>query len=328
MSKTVHTIATALLTTTLLTVAFVLSGCDGGTPSGPGDGPDPVIPDDPILTSYELVSREHLTILDVAPDWTHDDRWIVFTAGPGSIVWKVKALPGAVPVPVTDPELDHWILGGYSPCGLQDGGVGYFQGLLPGSFGMHIMGADSTTIAGDPPPEVLRTFSGVAVGLAENQISSPHELSMDAWARRGVGTWLTTWFIHWQDREADSVMLTRPATGLEDATGFRISRDGDWVTYVAGTGNVFWMPFNADEAHLLAPGSFPSLNGDGDMVGYVAPNGHDYVIHPRDGSQPTTYTGPATIAPQRATLSWAGDRIAFLVKNDLGISLYVGTLER
>ncbi len=316
-----------LLTTAALLVMLCLSGCGDNDPSGPGDDPDPVPPIDYLLSSHLLLSSEQLDILDRPPEWTDDDRWIIFTAGPGSIIWKVEAGTGASLIAVTDPDLDHWILGGYSPCGLEGGGIGYFQGLLPGSFGMHIMGAAASTVSGDPPPDILRTFSGIAVGLSENQISSPHELSIDAWGRRGVGTWQTTWIMHWQDREAESVLLTRPATGLEEATGFRISRDGEFVVYRNEEGVVTWIPFNAEEAHPLGPGTHPSFSGDGSQVGYTAPNGHDYVVHPRSGDDPVTYIGDAGIAPLRPTLSWAGDRIAFLVKNSTGTSLYVGHLE-
>ena len=308
-------------------VILSTSGCGSDDPATPGGNPDPDPPIDAPRAPRLLVSPDQLTVLDVAPEWTDDDRWIVFTAGPGSIVWKILADDRSSLVAVTDPDLDHWILGGYSPCGLENGAIGYFQGLLPGSFGMHIMTADPATDHGNPAPEVLRTFSGVAVGLGENQISSPHELSFDAWGRRGIGTWQSTWFMHWLDRESDTVLLTRPATGLEDATGFRISRDGDHVAYRGTEGMVWWTPFNAEEAHPLGMGSHPSFNGAGTAIGYIAPNGHDYVLHPRDGGTPMTFSGEDRLVLLRATLSWGGDRVAFLVKSNVGFSVYTARLQ-
>jgi hypothetical protein len=317
----------ALLATAILCVLPTFYGCGGGDPVDPGDGPDPVIIQKPELAARRLIDASTLDILDMAPTWTDDDRWILFNAGPGSIVWKVDPDGGADPQPVTDPEYVHWILGGYAPFALEDGAIGYFQGVLPGSYGMHLMSISQASVAGSHEAEIVRTFSGTSIGLPENQISSPRMLSMDVWARRGVGVWRSTWFLDWQESESGVILVTRPATGIEDATDFRISRDGEWVAYRDGQGIVTWIPFNAEEAHPLGPGRHPSFSGDGSRIGFVALNGHDYVVHRRDGGAPVVYNGVDLFEITSPVLSRAGDRIAFLSEDEEGVSLFVGRLE-
>jgi hypothetical protein len=327
MKTKIHTTMSALTATALLLVLVVVCGCDGDDPGTPGGGPEPVVINVPELIARRLVNFDRLDVLEMAPVWSEDDQWILFNAGPGSVVWKIEVDGKAEPVAVTNPEHVHWILGGYAPFALDKGRVGYFQGVLPGSFGMHLMAIGLDAVAGEPEAEVLRTFLGPSVGLTDNQISSPRMLSMDAQAVRGVGTWHTTWFLRWFEQENGPILITRPATGLEDAVDFRISHDGEWVAYRNGAGMVSWIPFNAEEAHPLGAGHHPSFSGDGSKVGYVAPNAHDYVVYPREGGPPVLYKGVDLVDIEYPVLSMAGDRIAFLSESDEGISLFVGRLE-
>jgi len=327
MRTKIHRTMSSLLTTTLLLVLVVVCGCDGDGPGLPGDGPEPIEAKVPELIARRLVDFDRLDILEMAPTWTDDDLWILFNAGPGSVVWKIDPDGGADPVAVTDPENSHWILGGYAPFAMEKGRLGYFQGVLPGSFGMHLMSIGQDAVAGEPEAEILRTFLGTSVGLNFNQISSPRMLSMDIQAIRGVGTWKTTWFLNWFEQDDGPILITRPATGLEDASDFRISRDGDWVAYRDGTGTVWWIPFNAEEAHPLGEGSHPSFSGDGARVGFVTPNALDYVVYPREDGVPVLYKGVDFVNIQYPVLSTAGDRIAFLSENEEGVSLFVGRLE-
>ncbi len=309
-----------------LAMVLVVAGCGGDGPSGPGPDPDPDPQGDPAVVATLLVAADALPLIDSAPGWTDDGQWVLFTAGPGSIVWKVRADDPSVRIAVTDRDQDIWLLGGHSPCGLSSGRVGWFQGFVPNNFGMHIMGASAATAGGDPEPEILRTFAGPSVGLAPNQISSPSLLSFDREARRGVGTWSGTWFMHWEDREADSVLLTRPANGLEDCTDFRISPDGELVTYADPEGTIYWMPFNSVETTALGPGAHPSFSADNTLVGCTSGNGIDYVVRERLGPSSIVFGGAADTLLVKPVLSPDGERIAFLVDGDDGLSLHLGEL--
>jgi len=221
----------------------------------------------------------------------------------------------------------NWLLGGYTPFALSEGRIGYFQGLLPGDFGMHFMAADSIQTNGAPAPSIVRRFSGVAVGLPANQISSPRALTVDIHARRAVGTWNSIWFMEWSDRDQETFLLTRPATGLEDATDFRISRSGQHVAYVSVQGVVHWMPFEADETHPLTAGSHPSFDGTGGLVGHLGISGVDYIVRDITEGTAILFAGSSGLHLQKPVLSWDGTRIAFVAEDGGQLSLYMAELQ-
>lgn len=303
----------------------LLPGC-GDDPAGPGPGPGPDPDGDASLEITLLTAADSLALLDSPPDWTEGDGWVLVTAGPGSIGWKIAADGLGPAAAVTDPSGFQWLNAAYTPFGLYGGGIGYFQGLVLNDFGMHLMQADTTAWEGHPTPTVLRRFASSSVGLPANQLSSPRALSVSADARRAVGTWLSTWLLDWQDMEPDPLLVVRPATGLENARDFRVDRSGERLTFVGGDGVVYWMLFNGDEAFRLSPGVHPSFSGDGSRLGYRSNNGFDYIVVDLATRATTVYVGSDAIALLRPVLSWSGDRIAFLRNREDGLGLGVAEL--
>lgn len=308
----------------LLSLLVAASGC-GGDPAGPGPQPGPG-DDDGTLRIVRLVPADSLLFHDSAPDWTEDDAWVVATASPGSILWKVRPDSSAATVPVTDPEGFQWLNAAYAPFGLYGGDIGFFQGLLINDFGMHLMHAGPDQVAGSPPASVLRRFGSGSVGLPPNRLSSPRALTVAADGRHAVGTWLETWFMEWRGDEPAPSLLVTPATGLQTAQDFRLDRSGDHLAYVGADGLVYWMRFGGDEAFRLATGLHPSFNADGTLLGYRSNNGFDYIVVELATGRSRAYLGGDGVALIRPILSWAGDRIAFLTRDEAGLGLAVAEL--
>ncbi|HPF34662.1 MAG TPA: hypothetical protein P5571_06640 [Candidatus Krumholzibacteria bacterium] len=308
----------------LLSLLALAVGC-GGDPSGPGPQPGPG-GEDGALRILRLIPADSLAFHDAPPDWAEDDAWILATAAPGSILWKVRPDSTAAAVAVTDRTGFQWLNAAYTPFGLAGGDIGFFQGLLLNDFGMHLMRAGADQADGQPPATVLRRFTGGSVGLPEGRISSPRALSVSADGRRAVGTWDATWFMDWQGDGEDPVLLVSPATGLQTAHDFRVDRSGRRLTYVGGDGLVYWMLFGADEAFRVATGVHPSFSGDGTRLGYRSNNGFDYIVVDLTTGTSRVYVGSSGVALIRPVLSWSGDRIAFLTRDEAGLGLAVAEL--
>jgi len=306
-------------------LAALVAGC-GGDPSGPGPGPGPDPDGDATLIITRLVPADSLAFHDASPDWTEGDAWILATAAPGSILWKTAADGSGEPIAVTNPRGFQWVNAAYAPFGIYGGDIGYFQGLLLGDFGMHLMRAGADQVEGEPPAAVLRRFSGTSVGLPPNQISSPRALSVSADGRRAVGTWLATWFMDWQDGGDEPTLVVSPATGLGAASDFRVDRAGRRLAFVGGDGLVYWMLFGGDEAFRIAPGLHPSFSGDGSRLGFRSNNGFDYILLDLATGTSRVYVGGDGVALLHPVLSWAGDRIAFLTRDEAGLGLAVAEL--
>ena len=317
----------AIPTFILLLLAQGWCGCGDSGPSGPGPGPDPGPGDGPSLIITRILDGQTKVIHDSAPDWTTNDDWVVFTAGPGSIIWKISTDELHRTSPVTNPDDDNWLVGGYVPFGMEHGQIGYFQGLLPGDFGMHIMRASPEQASGSPAPIIEHRLSGVAVGLPLNQLSSPRTMSFDAQGHLGIGTWTSTWFLEWLERDQESLLLSRPATGLEEATDFRVSRTGRRVGYVTGEGIVHWMMFEAEETHPLTQGSHPSFDSTGELIGYAGPSGVDYIVRNISDGTTVLYTGSSGLVLIRPVMSWDGTQIVFLGEDEGQLSLYTAELK-
>ncbi len=297
-------------------------GCGGGGNDGPGPDPDPD-PDGPLVAGRVLLTPSASRLYDSPPDWTPDDRLLVFTGPPGGNVWRLEAGGGA-PVALTDTLSTSWTAGAYAPGCLAEGRVAFYQGWLTGDRTMHIMTVDTAAVAGVPAPVVLRRFTGSAVGLAENQASSPQTLTYSRYGRRAAGLWRAPWLMEWRDEDRTESVVSRSPVFLRGATDVRISRDGLRVAFVDADKQVSWMEFESDAVTVVGAGVAPSWRGDGAAIGYLDHDG-DYVVFDLESGRATVYEA-TSLRLSQPVLSWAGDRIAYLIHADDKVGLAVGTL--
>jgi len=286
-------------------LALPMAACErdpAPTDPGPGDGP--------WLSETVLVAPEADFLIDAAPDWSHDGRWIVFAAHWASSVWKTAPSPGDLPLLVSDPDVTIWSEGSYTPGYLGDGRIFFYQGWSSGEQIMRVMAADTNQIEAEPPPTLLHRFTGPDVGLAENQASSPHMLSMSRDGTRAVGLWRSFYTLDWGSARAQVLVSRRPEI-LEGAPSARISRDGSRIAYESPEGLIAWMDFTGDEAEAIGRGRCPSWSGDSAAIGYVSADGWHYKIHNLvTGSTTSYWIGDREL--RHATLSWDGRRVAYL----------------
>jgi hypothetical protein len=295
-------------------------GCGGGEDHGP-------VPDQAHVAATILVDPAAARLHDASPDWTQDDRLLVFNGTPGGNVWRVDAAGGA-PVALTDTLNTSWTAGAYKPGCLAEGRVAFYQVRGTGDDrAMHIMTVDTAAVAGVPAPTTLRRFTGTAVGLSGNQTSEPQTLSFSRYARRLVGLWRTPWLMEWGYEGGAEPVVSRSPVFLREATDVRISRDGLRVAFVDAEKKVSWMEYESDdhaEVAVIGEGASPSWSGDGAVIGYLDNDG-DYVVFALETAVATVYEASA-LRLSRPVLSWAGDRIAYLVRSDEKVGLAVGTL--
>lgn len=295
-------------------------GCGDGGDGGPG--PDPAH-----VAATILVAPAAARLHDAFPDWTQDDRLLVFNGPPGGNVWRVEAAGGS-PVALTDTLNTSWTAGAYKPGCLAEGRVAFYQVRGTGDDrAMHIMTVDTAAVAGVPAPATLRRFTGTAVGLSGNQTSEPQTLSFSRYARRVAGLWRTPWLMEWRYEEDIETVVSRSPVFLREATDVRISRDGLRVAFVDAEKRVSWMEFENDgitDITVIGEGVSPSWSGDGAVIGYLDNDG-DYVVYALETAVATVYEASA-LRLSRPVLSWAGDRIAYLVRSNEKVGLAVGTL--
>ncbi|MDO8943210.1 MAG: hypothetical protein Q7U75_08485 [Desulfobacterales bacterium] len=296
-----------------------VAGCGGGN-DGPGPGPDP---DSPRVEARVLLAPSTARLYDSPPDWTTDDRLLVFTGPPGGNVWRLDAA-GGTPVALTDTLNTAWAAGAYAPGCLAEGRVAFYQGWLTGDRHMHVMTADTAAVVGVPAAVVLRRFTGTAVGLAENQASSPQTLTYSRYGLRAAGLWRAPWLLEWSYEGGDESVTSRSPVFLRGATDIRISRDGLRVAFVDVDKRVSWMEFEGDAVTVVGEGVAPSWRGDSAAIGYLDHDG-DYVLFELEDSTRTVFEATALRLGQ-PVLSWAGDRVAYLIRTESGIGLGVGTL--
>jgi len=311
----------ALLTVLALPL-LSLVGCGQGDDGGPGPDPGPGT-DPPLVAGRVLLAASEGRLYDAPVDWSPDDRLLVFTGPPGGNVWRLEAAGGA-PTALTDTLNVSWTAGAYAPGCLAEGRVAFYQGWLPGDRTMHVMTADTAAVAGAPAAEVLRRFNGAAVGLAENQASSPQSLSYSKYGRRAAGLWRTPWLLEWRYDDGSESVVSRSPLALRGATDLRLSRDGLRVAFVDADKQVSWMEFEGEAATVVGEGVSPSWSGDGEMLGYLDHDGDYVVFEPATGTR-TIYEATA-LRLSRPVLDWAGGRIAYLVHANEKIGLAVGTL--
>jgi hypothetical protein len=295
-------------------------GCGDGGDGGP-------VADRAHVAAAVLVDPAAARLHDAFPDWTQDDRLLVFNGPPGGNVWRVEAAGGS-PVALTDTLNTSWTAGSYKPGCLAEGRVAFYQVRGTGdNRAMHIMTVDTAAVAGVPAPATLRRFTGTAVGLSGNQTSEPQTLSFSRYARRLVGLWRTPWLMEWGYEELTEPVVSRSPVLLREATDVRISRDGLRVAFVDAEKRVSWMVYENDDdtgVTVIGEGVSPSWSGDGAVIGYLDNDG-DYVVYALETAVATVYEASA-LQLSRPVLSWAGDRIAYLARSDEKVGLAVGTL--
>ncbi len=286
-------------------------GCGGDDGPADPDGPDPGPGDDPHLAESVLLDTGEDFFNDVPPDWSPDGLRVVFSARVASSVWTLSATPGAEPVLLTDPEVTSWSEGAYTPNYLGDGRVAYYMGWSDEERVMRIMAADTNQVEAEPPPSVLRRFTGLALGLSEYQASSPRLLSLSADGLRAVGFWRDVRLLDWRGAPDSAYPGTRSPEALIGATALRLSPDGERVVFVDAEGRVAWMTFDGNASHVLGQGAYPSWRGDGTAVGFVTDDGRAYRVAEIDGGVSVSYrTSGAEL--RHACLSWAGDAVIYL----------------
>ncbi|MDO9171940.1 MAG: hypothetical protein Q7W29_08930 [bacterium] len=295
-------------------------GCGGGGDGGP-------VADRAHVAATVLVDPAAARLHDAFPDWTQDDRLVIFNGPPGGNVWRVEATGGS-PVALTDTLNTSWTAGAYKPGCLAEGRVAFYQVRgTGGDRAMHIMAVDTAAVAGVPAPTTLRRFTGTAVGLSGNQTSEPQTLSFSRYSRRLVGLWRTPWLMEWGYEELTEPVVSRSPVLLREATDVRISRDGLLVAFVDAEKRVSWMEYENDDdtgVTVIGEGVSPSWSGDGAVIGYLDNDG-DYVVYALETAVATVYEA-STLQLSRPVLSWAGDRIAYLARNNEKVGLAVGTL--
>jgi hypothetical protein len=297
-----------------------VAGCGGGN-DGPGPGPDP---DSPLVEARVLLAPSAARLYDSSPDWTPDDRLLVFNGPPGANVWRVESA-GGTPVALTDTLNTSWSAGAYKPGCLAEGRVAFYQVRGTGeNRAMHIMTVDTAAVSGVPVPATLRRFTGAAVGLAGSQTSEPQTLTYSQYGLRAAGLWRAPWLLEWRYEGGDESVASRSPLLLRGATDLRISRNGLRVTFVDAEKRVSWMEFEGDAVTVVGEGAAPSWRGDSAAIGYLDHDG-DYVLFELEDSTRTVFEATA-LRLSRPVLSWAGDRIAYLVYADSRVGLAVGTL--
>jgi Tol biopolymer transport system component len=292
--------------------ALLLAACQGDRdPAGPGGGPDPGPGDGPYLSETILLSPDTGFINDEAPDWSPDGRWIVFSGGAPSGVWKATTVPGDPPILVTDPDVIVWSEAAYTPGCLADGRICWYRGMIDQDNSMHVMAADTGQVAGEPPPTVLWTFRGPDVGLAGNQASSPHLLSVSGDGARAVGRWRSVFALAWEGAGKQRRLESRHLEMLDGAPSLRLSRDGTRIAFEDPEGLIAWMDFYGDTAHVVGEGRYPSWRGDDAAIGFVTADGRSYAVHDLASGGTVVYRASGAEL-RHAVLSWDGGRIAFL----------------
>lgn len=313
----------------LATAALVLAllACDGpDTPTDPGDDPDPGPGDGARLIETVLLDTGTNFLNDTPLDWSPDDGRIVFSAKLASSVWTRSIAPDSTPVLITDPAANIWSEASYTPGYLGDGRIAYYMGWSDLERVMRIMVADTTQVGAEPPPQVLRRFTGSSVGLSDGQASSPSLLSLSADGSRAVGLWHSVHLLDWGEAADPSHPATRSPDALAGATALRLSRDGARVAFVDAEGRVAWMGFQDETPRVVGAGACPSWNGDGDVLGYVAADGHAYRLLRIDSGETVSY-GTSGAELRHACLSWAGDAVAYLNGDGEFLTLGWGRLE-
>ncbi len=314
-------------TTWLIAVVALwsLAGCGGDGPSAPGGGVEPE-PGEPLALTTTVLSldEEHAPLQDRI-DWSDDDRWLLYAAGPGSGIFRVAVDGQSHPVPVSDPDDTSWLDADYSPVALRGGRVAFFHGWYRGDTRYHLLVADSSSIAGTGIA-ILHRFSPDLVGLSASQISSPQALTISADGNRAIGFWRAAYLLDWPAGDPDTAPTVRRLTTVTAAGDLALTRDGSRLVYRDGHGELVIEEIDVGNTPVpVGAGTLPAWDGTGERLVYLDPAGRIVVWDLPDGRR--TVHLPDTETPITAlALSWAGDRIAMLVKGAERFELRVGTL--
>lgn len=293
----------------LLASALLVGGCsdEGSGPADPDPDPEPGPEGNARLTFVVLIPATEERIAGYAPDWSNDGSELVHAGPPGSTIWRVDSRTGESRGAVTDPELGNWLTGAYAPGVLHDDNVAYSLNWHGNELGMFLLVAPAGCIDGEPGPELLHLFSGTAVGLAENQFSSPMSLTYSASGRRAAGVWRDPWVLDWS---ADTLRSFSPHAMTGGGVIPRISRDGERLVFNDADGAIVWMGFDEEIGENVGRGSYPSWRDDGLVIGFLGENGH-FGVYSLETRRTIWYRleGPAPVMP---VLSRDGRRVAYL----------------
>ena len=305
---------------------LLLGGCrDGGSSTTPTTPPLPTPAEPRDLAAVPLETGERPPLRDRI-DWSDDDFWILYAAGPASSIWRIAADGASRPLPVSVQDTGGWLDADYAPCALAGGRVAFFHGWYGGDRRLHLL---ATPLAADPGESVtvLHRFPATAVGLAPEQASSPQSLTLAADGCVAAGQWQDAYLLSWPAATADAPLTVHLLEGTATPAALALSRDGSLLAYRNAEGQVAWGPVTAPESAVaIGAGDLPAWDGGGRRLAWLSPAA-EIMVWDREGDTLVPYRTRLPGPVVALALAWGGDRVALLVRGAPDLVLYVAPLQ-
>jgi hypothetical protein len=292
--------------------ALLIFGCAASDPAGPH------------LAVVSIFHNSTYLVYTTRLDWSPDNTAVIFEAGGaggGADVFRVPAVAGGVPVRMTQYDEVTWNNGGFRPCSLADGRVGYYNGwtFVPGGtddHDMHIWAGAATMVNNVPAPVVLHEFNGSDLGFTPDSGATPEDFSLSGDGSIAAYSSLTDcWVLAWSGGATPSNVIQ-----YAGCTEGAISRDGTMVAYVKGGNVCYRLVGDIDNPEtVVGAGHTPSWATNG-RLGYVAAS--TYNVHDTTTHTTATYDAEG-ITLQEAGISWDAAKVAYRTFGgaDTGVSI-------